>query len=80
MAGMNSQELFGVVVRTIGLIIALYGVWYLAFAILRTLGAVSPGKYPPREHFLGGVLFILVGVSLLIGADAIVWIAYRVGK
>ena len=74
---MQAQELFGVVVRTLGLVIALYGVWYLTFAIGRVLRAVSPGKYPVRDHFIGGSLFLLIGGSLLIGADAIVRIAYR---
>jgi hypothetical protein len=74
---MYAQELFGVVVRTLGLVVALYGVWYLAYAIGRALRVVSPGQYPLRDHFFGGLLFILVGGSLLIGADAIIRIAYR---
>jgi hypothetical protein len=78
--GMQAHELFGVVVRTLGLWITLYGVWNLAFGVGRLTRAISSSRHPTINYLLAGVLYLVVGALLIFGADAIVGVSYHLEK
>ena len=77
---MEAKELFGVVVRTLGLVIVLYGSWNVVFGFGRLARAIASSRNPTRLYFFTGVFFIVVGVLLISGADSIVAASYHVAK
>ena len=74
---MEGSELFGVVVRTVGLLASLYGIWCLLFGILAAAGLTRTRENSEtRDYLSGGTLFIVVGGALLLGAESIVAMTY----
>jgi hypothetical protein len=70
---MNAQDLFGVLVRAIGLNILLYGLWMFA-------GAVYPGELYSRTEFVAtGTGLVCAGIILIRVADSVVRFAYATG-
>ena len=61
---MPGQRLFGVVIRTCGLICCLWGFWNLLWAFFQGAGLVTITE-DTREYFLQGVAFFLVGLFLM---------------
>ncbi len=76
---MQPSEAFGVVVRALGLVIWIRGLWILLYAIYTALGIAAPPdhKHENKEYLTGGVLFFVAGAFLIFGADFFVKIAYR---
>jgi hypothetical protein len=70
------KELFGVVVRTVGLMISISGLWYLGYAVAQATG-LSEETYPTGDYVISGAPFTALGVFLLLGAPFVVRIAYR---
>jgi hypothetical protein len=78
---MNGKELFGVVVRKGGFIIALYGIWCIAFGVL---SPIVPANWLGSEHegiafLFSGTTSLFVGVALLRWSDIIVRMSYPTG-
>ena len=73
---MEPRELFGVIVRTFGLSMAIYGLWYLVYGIAQAASMSEP-TYPTGDFVISGALFTLVGGFLLLGGGVVVRIAYR---
>jgi hypothetical protein len=73
---MAPKDAFGVIVRTIGLISALYGIWYLAFGFAQATN-LSEVTYPTADYIVGGATWSIVGVGLMIGSPLVERIAYR---
>ena len=74
---MEGFEAFGVVVRTIGLLIMLYGVWFIWFAAAVSFGKATPhADTEGKDYWTSGIAFVLVGSVLLMQADKVVKIAY----
>jgi hypothetical protein len=76
---MDASDAFGVAVRTIGLLVSLLGIWNLLYALFVSLGAINDGD---DRNKLGGywsaaAWFLAGGGALMVGADAIVSLAYR---
>ena len=70
---MRPSELFGVVVRTIGLLAVLSAAWAMLLATLAVVGG-GPGA---NAMLLAGIPMLLVGLWLLRGgADSLVRFAY----
>lgn len=70
---MRPSELFGVVVRTIGLLAVLSAAWAMLLATLAVVGG-GPGA---NAMLLAGIPMLLVGSWLLRGgADSLVRFAY----
>ena len=70
---MKSSELFGVLVRIIGLVIVLTALCQIAFAILNLIGG-GPGNV--GAMLLYGIPALLVGLWFLRGARALVSFAF----
>lgn len=73
-ASLGPRELFGVVVRTVGLILCLWGVYSFFYATAAVLLRFNPGYANPTT-VLFGVAYLLAGLALLKG-DWIVNFAY----
>jgi hypothetical protein len=74
---LDGPEVFGVVVRTVGLLATLYGIWCLAFAVAITIRAATPDpNNEPRSYYTAAITFIFVGGGLFLGADAVVRLGY----
>jgi hypothetical protein len=70
------RDLFGVVVRSLGLIITSLGLWYLAFAVAQAADVSEP-IYPTITYSTSGGALALLGMVLLLGAPIVVRISYR---
>ncbi len=70
---MKPQELFGVVVRTIGLSLVMTSLWAFLLAALTLL---SGGVGHPLGMFIYAVPLFIVGIWFLHGAPQIVALAY----
>ena len=73
---MEPKELFGVIVRTFGLSMAIYGIWYLVYGIAQA-ASMSEETYPTGDFVISGAFCTAVGALFLLGAGKIVQIAYR---
>ena len=70
------REVFGVIVRTVGFLLTLYGVYCAVyFALLKVVSVPSPPSYPHGWLIVFGVLYVVAGVVLLKG-EWIVRLAY----
>jgi hypothetical protein len=75
---MQGTELFGVVVRTIGLLAALRGIHNLMYVIIKlTAMSSSKWKYPKEDYISAGFVFTAGGIFLLLAADSLVKAVYR---
>jgi hypothetical protein len=67
---MSPREIFGMIVRTIGLLSIVYGLWTLA-------GMMSPEEgWRPSDYIVGGGPLAFMGVIMFFGADSVVSLAY----
>jgi len=74
---MKPSDIFGVVVRTIGLCLMLYALWYLLFAVAEVGGILaeqSPGE--ERVYFLNGLGALIVALFLMRGGRRITRFSY----
>jgi hypothetical protein len=74
----NQRELFDVIVRTIGLLVLLRGLWWLHFSAL----AAFPYSGPPEDatwksYIRPGIIYSIVGVLLIAYAEGISRLFYR---
>jgi hypothetical protein len=84
MPGMKPSELFGVVVRSIGLLIVIYGLYELWGGVdntvenLLAIGLNDNGDQPSSfGYFAFGVPALVFGTVVFFAADLIVRLAYR---
>ena len=68
------RQSFGVVVRTLGLLIALYGIYCQGFSAVETTMTLA-ARYNPKAHAASGLAFLAFGILLLRG-EWIVRFAY----
>ena len=66
---MNAPDLFGVIVRTIGLCIGLYGL-YAAVWIFH------PGQDDARDYIVSSLSLMIIGLVLFLAANLIVTMGY----
>ncbi len=66
---MKPAELFGVVVRSVGLVLVLWALWLLFWALLNIIGG---GSENVLEMLLNAFLAVFMGVWFLGGAPIIV--------
>ena len=81
---MKPSELFGVIVRTIGILVILYGLWNIwagCETIFESILPVSEGDESGLSsslaYFAFGVPSVLLGAVCFFLADPIVKLAYR---
>jgi hypothetical protein len=73
---MEPKELFGVIVRTFGLSMTIYGLWYLVYGIAQAASLSEP-TYPTGDFVISGAACTLMGAFLLLAAGVVVRFAYR---
>jgi hypothetical protein len=74
---MNAKDIFGVIVRTIGLGCISYGLRYAMSWIYVLARPNSVGEsWTGLDYLICGVLFLAMGFFLLRGADCVVRFAY----
>ena len=67
---LTGRDLFGVVVRSVGLLAVLYALWTMT-------GMLAPAEgYTPADYLASSVPLLLVGLIFLLGANAIVRLSY----
>ena len=79
---MKPSDFFGIVVRVCGLLIALRGLWYLAWVVFVRIGVVEQDPFDKGEimdYFVGGVAYLAAGAGLLRGASLVVRFTYPTG-
>ena len=78
---MKPSELFGVVVRTTGFLIVIFGLWEIwgggENVVGNLLAADSGDQTSSFTYFADGVPALIVGILLFFGADGVVRVAYR---
>ena len=72
----TAPEAFGVVIRSAGLYLLLYGAWYLTWGILYVLGLPQHQSADQAGLLVNGITFLFSGVWLFMGANTIAQIAY----
>ena len=65
---MMATELFGVCVRVIGLLAAIYGIWMLPYGIAGLIHPNADDEYQPSDYLIGGFTLTIVGLAVLFGA------------
>ena len=73
---MDYQALFGIVVRSFGLVLIWDGLYEALFATLKRPASIESALYPPASHLIFAAACLLAGVVAIRGADAIVTLAY----
>lgn len=74
---MKPSDIFGIIVRTIGVLLLLYGLWYLVFAVAEVLGIVA-AETPDEAKllFLNAASAIVVALTLMRAASWFVRFSY----
>jgi hypothetical protein len=74
---MKPRHAFGVAVRVVGLLVALFGAYFLVCSLVLIVDPSYSSKLAPAWHYLiFGVLYFLAGYVLIRSARRIVRIAY----
>jgi hypothetical protein len=72
---MSPSDVFGLIVRSVGLLIVIYGGWVLTFFISGITGRSGARRHP--GWLVSGCFFVVAGLILLFEADALVRSVYR---
>jgi uncharacterized YccA/Bax inhibitor family protein len=72
---MSANDVFGVIVRTVGLLMLVYGGWVLAFYLSGIKTREGIKRHP--GHLVSGSFFVVAALILLYDADALVHSVYR---
>ena len=73
---MKAKEIFGLILRVVGLFGLLYGGFYLLSCLYILIGSPEREGFGFRQYFLAGVVYVLVGLYFLRGAPHLFRIAY----
>ncbi len=73
---MTPIKVFGVVVRSVGLVLLVYSVWYLLYGAATILGMEGTQHDWRVAYFVSGGLFLSLSLYLLRGARHLVRFCY----
>ena len=74
---MKPQDVFGVVIRTAGLLLFLFAGWYLVYALSVLIGVEKASDTDEmRAYFFDGVIYVLVSLYFLRGAPPLLRFCY----
>jgi hypothetical protein len=74
---MNPRDLFGVVIRTVGVLILFGSLLYLYSAVVVLLVPETPHTSSPARYIGAFIILLLVSAYFLRGAPLLVRFAYR---
>jgi hypothetical protein len=72
----TERQMFGVVVRGLGLLSVMYGLSQWLVVAARLLGPNVPYRFPIHEEVLFGVVWVVVGTLLMRHGGWLVRVAY----
>jgi hypothetical protein len=73
---MKAKEIFGLILRVVGLFSLLYGGFYLLSCLYILAGSPAREGFGVPQYFLAGVVYVLVGLYFLRGAPHLFRFAY----
>ncbi len=73
---MTGQDLFGVCVRVVGLILVVLGMWNTLYGVRYLLWKPSEETFPAGDYLSTGLGSLTIGTCLILGAQSIVQLAY----
>ncbi|MEA2824941.1 MAG: hypothetical protein QOF03_1423 [Alphaproteobacteria bacterium] len=73
---MRPRDVFGVIVRTVGLVVILYAIILILMAIARFSGLTVATQQTAVVDALFGAIYLFLGCGLIFGAESIVRAAY----
>ena len=73
---MKARDIFGIVIRTVGVVLLLFGFWYLQFAVAHAFGLPQERSDDMVSYFMMGVATVLLGIVALRFARQIVSFSY----
>lgn len=73
---MRPVQVFGVVMRTFGLALLIYSLWYLLYGVATVFGLPEFRAGFKVGYFLSGSLFLVVSIYLLRGAPHLMKFCY----
>ena len=76
---MTPAKIFGIILRTVGLFLLVYAIWYIEYGIAAILGMQTPPSYK-IEYFLTGILFLLIAIYFLRGGPGLLEFCYPTEK
>lgn len=73
---MKPKDWFGVLVRTTGVVLAVYALWCLAYAAALWLGLPEETPHEHLDNLISAALAMMVALYLIRGAPHLVCFAY----
>ena len=74
---MKPKDVFGIIIRTMGLILIIYGLWYLLFGLLQLIGCEQEQRAGELlGDFLFGGILIVIAKYFLRGAPRLLNFCY----
>ena len=75
-AYMNPRDIFGIIIRTFGLSLFVYAIWFLAYGIATVAGLPEDVPGYKVGYFITGGVHFAIGLYLLRGAPGIIRFSY----
>lgn len=73
---MSARDVFGIVVRFVGLSLLIFALWYLIYGIATVAGFPEQAKGYKYAYFITGAFFLLASLYLLRGAPLLMRYSY----
>lgn len=73
---MTGRDLFGVIVRTFGIMFCLWGIYTVAYGAVRLEGIQLGQKFPVMTDLIFGSVEIVIGFVVLLASNFVVWLTY----
>ena len=74
---MRPRDLFGVSVRVLAVWFWTQGAYFGYYALVKGMGAgIGNASVSPREDTAYMIFYVILGIVLMLGARALVWLAY----
>jgi hypothetical protein len=73
---MKPSDMFGIVIRSFGLCLVLYAVWYLVYGVATSCGLPEDAPGYGISYYISGIVSLVLGLYLLRGATLLIKFAY----
>ena len=73
---MKPKDIFGIIVRVIGLVLLIYAIWFLIYGFATIMGYSEVNVGYKVSYFISGTTFLLLSLYLLRGAPLLVKYSY----
>ena len=73
---MTARDIFGLIVRVIGLGLIVFGVFYLFPVATILLGLPFPSRFSASANALAAAFFLILGAIFILGAKPITRVVY----